>query len=141
MRAEEALMPDISWLATGVATVLAFALGGAWYGPLFGNAWMEEHGFTEEALTNDFNPAKTYGLTALLAALSAIVFGVFLALLGERPPLFAVGFGFSAGLFWVAASIATNYLFERSSLRLFLINGGYHVARFSLMGAAFGWLG
>ncbi|HEU4427486.1 MAG TPA: DUF1761 domain-containing protein [Myxococcota bacterium] len=134
-------MPEISWLATLIATALAFALGGVWYGPLFGKAWMAEHHFTEAELRKDFNPAKTYGLTALLAAASAIVFGIFLELLGPHTPLFAVGFGFSAGLFWVAASIGTNYLFERSSARLFVINGGYHVARFTLMGAAFGWLG
>ena len=134
-------MLEISWLATLVATVLAFALGGLWYGPLFGKAWMAEHGFTEQQLAKDFNPAKTYGLTAVLAALSAIVFGIFLAMLGAHSALFAAGFGFSAGLFWVAASIGTNYLFERSSLKLFLINGGYHVVRFSLMGSAFGLLG
>jgi hypothetical protein len=54
---------------------------------------------------------------------------------------FAAGFGFSASLSWVAFSIGTNYLFERSSLRLFLIDGGYHVVRFTLMGAVFGLLG
>jgi MFS family permease len=134
-------MLEIAWLPTLVATALAFALGAPWYGPLFGKAWMAEHGFDEEQLSKDFNPAKTYGLTAVLAALSSIVFGIFLGLLGEHTALFAVGFGFSVGMFWVAASIGTNYLFERSSLRLFLINGGYHVVRFSLMGAAFGWLG
>ncbi len=134
-------MLEISWLATVVATVLAFALGAVWYGPLFGKPWMAEHGFTEDELRRDFNAAKTYGTTALLAFLSALVFGVFLALLGEHSAFFAVGFGFSAGLFWVAFSIGTNYLFERSSFRLFLINGGYHVVRFTLMGLAFGWLG
>ncbi len=134
-------MLEISWLPTLVATALAFALGAPWYGPLFGKSWMAEHGFSEEQLTRNFNPAKTYGLTAVLAVLSSSVFGIFLGLLGERSPLFAVGFGFSVGSFWVAASIGTNYLFEGSSLRLFLINGGYHVVRFTLMGAAFGWLG
>lgn len=134
-------MLEISWLATLVATVLAFALGGLWYGPLFAKAWMAEHGFTEEQLAKDFNPAKTYGLTAVLAALSATVFGIFLSMLGKHSALFAAGFGFTAGLFWVAFSIGTNYLFERSSLKLFLINGGYHVVRFTLMGSAFGLLG
>ena len=43
-------MSDLSPLATLVASVLAFALGGLWYGPLFGNAWMAEHGFTKEQL-------------------------------------------------------------------------------------------
>ena len=134
-------MPEISWLATLVATVLAFALGALWYGPLLGKSWMAERNFTEEELSRDFDPVKTYGTTALLAALSAFVFGIFLALLGQHSALFAMGFGFSAGLFWVAFSIGTNYLFERSSLRLFLINGGYHVVRFTLMGLAFGLLG
>ncbi len=134
-------MLEISWLATAVATVLAFALGALWYGPLLGKHWMAEHGFTEEDLRRDFNPVKMYATTALLAAASALVFGVFLALLGERSALFAVGFGFSVGLFWVAFSIGTNYVFERSSFRLFLINGGYHVVRFMLMGLAFGLLG
>jgi hypothetical protein len=61
--------------------------------------------------------------------------------MGEHSPLFAVGFGFSVGLFFAAFSIATNTLFERSTARLLVINGGYHVVRFALMGAAFGWLG
>ena len=30
------------------ATVLAFVLGGLWYGPVFGNAWMAALGKTEE---------------------------------------------------------------------------------------------
>jgi hypothetical protein len=134
-------MPELSPLATLAAAALAFALGGVWYGPLFGKAWMAEHGFTPEALRKDFAAAKTYGLTAVLALLSASVFGIFLGLLGEHTALFAAGFGFSAGLFWVACSIGTNYLFEGSSLRLFLINGGYHTVRFTLMGTAFGLLG
>lgn len=54
-------MPEISWLATVVATALAFALGAVWYGPLLGKAWMAEHDFSEEDLRRDFNPAKTYG--------------------------------------------------------------------------------
>jgi hypothetical protein len=41
----------------------------------------------------------------------------------------------------VSGSIATNYVFERSSLRLWLINGGYHTVRFALIGLAFGLLG
>ena len=65
---EDPSLPEISWLATLVATLLAFALGALWYGPLFGKAWMAEQGFVEEDLMRDFNPAKTYGTTALLTA-------------------------------------------------------------------------
>ena len=62
--------------------------------------------------------------------------------LGPNPGVgLGAGAGFAAGLFWVSFSIATNYLFERSSMRLWLINGGYHTVRFTLIGLAFGLLG
>jgi hypothetical protein len=133
-------MPTVSLLATLVATVLAFALGAVWYGPLFGKPWLAEMGLTAEDIKKkEFNPAKIYGTTFVLALVAAYVFGMFL---GPNPGLsFAMGAGFAAGLFWVAASIGTNYLFEDRSLRLWLINGGYHTVRFTLIGLAFGLLG
>ena len=33
-------MPPVSLLATLLATVLSFVLGGLWYGPLFQKAWI-----------------------------------------------------------------------------------------------------
>ena len=42
--------------------------------------------------------------------------------------------GLLAGLFWVASSFGINYLFERKSLKLFLINGGYHTLQFTIIG-------
>ncbi len=47
----------------------------------------------------------------------------------------------AAGLFWVSGSIATNDVFERSSMHRWPINGGYHAVRFTLTGLAFGLLG
>ena len=46
--------------------------------------------------------------------------------------------GFMAGMFWVAASIGVTYLFERKPLSLFLINAGYHVVTYTLMGIILG---
>jgi len=64
--------------------------------------------------------------------LAAFVFALFL---GPRPSLaLGLGAGASAGLCWVAASFGINYLFERRSLRLFFINGGYHTLQFTLYG-------
>ena len=55
--------------------------------------------------------------------------------LGPRPSLaFGTAVGASAGLLWVASSFGINYLFERKSLKLFLINGGYHTLQFTLIG-------
>ncbi len=132
-------MPVVSWLAVVVATVLSFGLGALWYGPLFGKAWMAEHGTTPEELMEGFNPAKTYGATFVLAGLSALLFGAFI---GEAPDLArSIGWGVAVGLIWVSGALGTIYLFERRTLRLFLINGGYHTARFAIIGSVFGFLG
>jgi Protein of unknown function (DUF1761) len=56
-----------------------------------------------------------------------------------RPALgFALGAGFAAGPCWVATSFGINYLFERRNPRLFLINGGYHTAQFTVFGLVLG---
>jgi hypothetical protein len=132
-------MPPVSLIATLAATVASFVLGALWYGPLFGKSWMKENGFTEEDLRKDFNPGKTYGLTFLISFAAAYVFGAVLGPDPARP--FAVGAGFAAGLFWVAGSMATNYLFERKTAKLLAINATYHTVQFTLYGAAFGLLG
>jgi hypothetical protein len=132
-------MPQVSLLATLLATVLSFVLGGLWYGPLFAKNWMRLVGVTEATLREGFNPAKTYGITFVLAFLASYVFGMFL---GPNPPVaLGVGAGAAAGVFWVAGSLWTNDLFERRPFALTLINGGYHIVKFILIGLSFALLG
>ena len=45
-------------------------VGGIWYGPVMGKSWMAAVGKTEDDLKN-VNPAKTYGVTFLLALLAS----------------------------------------------------------------------
>jgi len=132
-------MPDVSLVATLLGTLLGFALGALWYGPLFGKAWMASVGLTPETIRRNVNPARTYGTTFVLGLIACYVFGLFL---GPNPGLaFSVAAGAAAGICWVATSLATNYLFEGRSAALMLINGGYHAVRFTLFGLAFGLLG
>lgn len=132
-------MPAVSLTATLLATVLGFALGALWYGPLFGARWMAEVGMTADELQKDFNPAKTYAVTFVLGFVASYVFGLFV---GPNPGrAFSIVAGAGAGLCWVATALATNYLFERRSIALIGINGGYHAVRFTLIGLAFGFLG
>jgi Protein of unknown function (DUF1761) len=91
-------MPQPSLLATFLATVLSFVLGGPWYGPVFGKTWMRLVGVTEATLGENFNPAKTYGITFVLAFLASYVFGMFL---GENPSMaLGLGAGAAAGTFF-----------------------------------------
>jgi hypothetical protein len=132
-------MPEVSLLATLVGTLLGFALGGVWYGPLFSRAWMAENGFTVENIKQNFNPLKLYGTTFVLGLISSYVFGMFV---GPHPDMrIAISSGVAVGVTWVATSFGTSYLFEGKSMRHFLINAGYHAVQFVLIGVAFGWLG
>jgi hypothetical protein len=132
-------MPDVSLVATLVGTLLGFVLGAVWYGPLFGRRWMAAAGVAPQAAGGGPSRAGIYGLTFVLGFVACYVFGLFL---GPNPGrAFAIAAGAAAGLFWVATSLATNYLFEGRGASLMLINGGYHAVRFTLFGLAFGLLG
>jgi hypothetical protein len=134
--AESGLIEEGNVWAVLAAGVSSMVLGGLWYSPvLFGKAWSAASGVTE-AQQKSANMAKVMGTAFVLAVIGAAVFAMFL---GPRPALgFATAAGLSAGLCWVAGSFGINYLFEQRSLRLFLINGGYHTVQYTLIGAVLG---
>ena len=126
-------MPDLNWLAVIAAAVSSFMLGGLWYSPaLFGNAWNRENG----GVPQKRHPAMVFGVAFALALFAAFVFAVFL------PPNANLEYGVKAGLAvgfcWVATSFGINYAFAQRSLKLWLIDGGYHVAQFALYGLILG---
>ena len=125
-------MGDINIWAVMAAAVSAFVLGGLWYSPvLFMRSWQKASGLSDEQLKGG-NQVLIFGGALVLSLIAAFVFAMFL---GPKPSLaLGLGAGFSAGLCWVAASFGINYLFERRSGRLFLINGTYHTLQFTLYG-------
>lgn len=127
-------MGGINSLAVLVAAVSGFAIGGVWYGPLFGKPWMVAAGMTEQKM-RAVNPAKTYGLTFALSLIAAISLAMFIGAGDWRFGLFA---GFMTGVTFVAAALGITYLFEQRPLSLWLINSGYQVLFFSVMGAILG---
>jgi hypothetical protein len=130
------MMPHVNLIAVLLCGVASLALGGIWYSPLlFAKAWQRLAGLSDEQARSG-NMAVIFGLTFVLSLIAAYVFGMFL---GTSMPLAgAAGAGFAAGLCWVAASFGINYLFERRSFGLWLINGGYHTLQFTLFGLILG---
>lgn len=126
----------LNYAAVLVAAVLAFVIGGAWYSPaLFGKTWQRESGLSDAQLQAG-NPPKIFGLSFVLALVAAFVFATFL---GPKPALgLALPAGAMAGIAWVSTSFGINYLFERKSLTLFLVNAGYHTLQFTTMGLVLG---
>jgi hypothetical protein len=127
---------QLNWFAVITAAVSSFILGGLWYSPLlFGNPWMKENGFTKESLQGA-NMAKIFGLSFIAALIMSVNLAMFLG--PEQDTGFGAMAGFLAGFGWVAMSVGTHYLFERKSLRLFLINGVYSTVALTLMGVILG---
>lgn len=135
---------DINWIALVVAAILPLVTGFLWYGPLFGKAWMQASGMTEEK-AKQMNPAKTYGLAVVFAFLIAFFIWpqVFM---GGMPPdelhgteqflTFKHGalHGSMIAIFVVLPVFATNALFEQKSFKYVAINVGYWIVTMALMG-------
>ena len=126
---------DVNWLAIIAAGLSSLALGGLWYSVLFGKSWLQASGLTiEEA--RSINHTVVFGGAFLLSMTASWMFAVFLG--KEIDAVMGAAYGFAAGLFWVGTSFGINYLFEKKSIKLFLINGGYHTLQFTLIGLILG---
>ncbi len=132
-------MANANLLAILVAAAAGFLVGGIWYGPLFGKAWMHEHGFSEEDLKNT-NMLKIYGLTFAFSVLSAVFLGHLLAHAGTSArTTMMISIGTALG--FIVPAIGTNYLFSRKSGKLFAIDAGYWLVFYAAMGLVFVLLG
>jgi len=125
-------LPEVSYIAILCSAIAAFVLGGIWYGPLFSKAWMKLTGMTEEKAKQG-HPAKVFGLSFVAQLIIASAMAVLLA--GKSGVLVGLIHGFMFGLCFVATSLATNDLFEQRPGKLWLINSGYHLVNFALVGA------
>jgi hypothetical protein len=125
-------MPHVNWLAVLAAAAASFVLGGAWYSGLFAKPWRAAAGVSDEQMKGGNKPLMFAGAFVLSLVQSA-VFAFF-----EGPSAtvqFGAAIGLAAGLCWVTTGIAMTYIFERRSLKLLLINGGYATLQFTIIGA------
>jgi len=127
----------INWLAVIVAAISNFGLGGLWYSPvLFGNAWQKENKLSDEDLKKG-NPAKIFGFAFLWSFVMAFNLAMFLND-AKTDAVWGMMAGFLAGFGWIAMAVFIIGLFEQRSTRYMLINAGYMVVSFILMGLIIG---
>jgi len=126
----------MNYWAVLLAAVSSFLLGGLWYSSaLFGRLWNAENA----GQVPQGHPAKVFGVSFVFSLIAAWVFAW---LLGPDPELaVAVQQGLLVGFGLVAASFGINYQFAQRSFKLWLIDGGYHVAQFVVFGLVLGLLG
>ncbi|WP_223700939.1 DUF1761 domain-containing protein [Sutcliffiella deserti] len=121
---------DLNYFAVLGAGLSAFFIGGIWYSLLFGKLWMKLHGFTDEQLRR--TAGRVFGGSFVLALIISFVLALFIG--SESTATFGLIAGFMTGAFFVTAAMGITYLFERRPFVLFLIDGGYHIVTFSVMG-------
>lgn len=128
-------MEGINYLAVVVSAVLSFVIGSLWYGPLFGKIWLKEIGLDPKELEK-VNMFKIFGTAFILTLIIGFNLAAFI---GPDSDLNSgLLYGALAGIGWVAASLGVVYLFGRKSLKLFLIDAGYQVVIYTLMGGIIG---
>ncbi|MDP3675036.1 MAG: DUF1761 domain-containing protein [Novosphingobium sp.] len=133
----------MNWLAAVLAAVSAFAVGGLWYGPLFGRAKLSEVG--PGGLAARSNPGRTVGITAVLLLVSATMMAHMFARIGgetlaAKPWLYFMMSGGLAVAFVIPA-LWISYTHQKLTTRLALIDAGYWLVSYLAMGATFWALG
>jgi len=128
--------PEINYLAVLVSALAFFVIGAIWYSPvLFANAWMKELGFSKERFEGG-SMVKTFGVSFLLMLVMAFNLAAFIG--NGMGVQFGATAGALTGIGWVALAIGINYLYERRSFRIWLINAGYMAVSFTVMGSIIG---
>ena len=134
-------LSGINFLSVLVAALVMFALGSLWYNAnLFGKAWQNELGFTEEYL-KEANMGKIFGSAFVLMLFMA--FGMAIMVQGHQADheinwLQGLYHGLYVGFFFVATTTGINILFQRRSLKLWAIDSFYQIVSLALMGAILG---
>ena len=125
-------MGDINMLAVVMATFAFFMVGALWYGALFGKPWQREAGISEPP--QGMQVAKIMGLTFAFELLVVLMLDHTIARTGASGHvimMIATGFGLSI----MTPAIGINYLHQRKSLTLFLIDAGHFVVGMAAAGA------
>ncbi|MBP2284288.1 hypothetical protein H4V97_002606 [Flavobacterium sp. CG_23.5] len=152
---------EMNFLALLVAAFSTLVVGFIWYNPkVFGTIWMKESGTTEEKMKGG-NMLIIFSASFLYAFLISVILQYFtihqtgaLGMVGGDASIakpsyvafmadYGMAFrtfkhgalhGFMAGLFLALPIIGTNALFERKSFKYTLVNGGFWIVCFMIMG-------
>jgi hypothetical protein len=125
---------NVNLVAVFLAALAFFAVGALWYGVLFGKPWQRETGITEPP--QGAQVMTVMGLTFAFELLVCLMLGHTIARTSPAPHvimMMAVGFGLTI----MTPAIGINYLHQRRSLTLFLIDAGHFAVGMAAAGAVF----
>jgi hypothetical protein len=124
-------LQQLNWLAIIVAALAGYFPGAIWYSPVgFLKPWARELNVDLTAKPKGAGIKVAIGIIPALVA--AIVFALFV---GPHPSLHhALTTAVHVAIGFIATAFAIQYLYEQRSLTFWLINSGYHLLQFLIMG-------
>jgi len=130
-------MSDFALWPVLAGSAAFFAVGALWYGVIFAKPWQRAAGLSNTQLKAG-NMGLIFALTFAFEMLVALV--LWHLLVRTDPPGFVVmmmAVGFAVGV--MIPAIGINYLHQRKSLALFLIDAGHFLVGMAAMGGVFVW--
>lgn len=132
--------PYINVWAVLVATLAFWALGALWYSPLlFSKRWQKEVGFKEEDIKKA-NMALVFGGSFILMLF--MVWALNFVINSHKPEdvslLNGLHYGAFTGFFFSMLTMGINYLYQRRSIVLWLIDGFYMILGLGIAGMILG---
>ena len=130
---------SMNYWAVLVAALSSFFVGWMWYGPLFGKLWMKLNGFTPEVLKEGgMSMPLIMGINYVATFIAAFAIAMFLGFIGRFDAASGMLAGLMIVIFWIATNRLNDVLYERKPFGLFLLNVGYSLVTFVIMGAIIG---
>lgn len=131
------MLSQVNWLAVLASGFITLFVGGLWYGPIAGKAWMEEVGLTEEEIKESGAPTaamiKSFIATLVLAVGMSLIITWSGVAAGDW--LGGAVVGATVAVLVIGGGVFPNYAFESKSLRHFLIHLGNITISLALIGA------
>ncbi len=131
-------MGDMNLVTIILAALAFFVVGALWYGVIFGKAWQNAAGMSDEDVQSG-NMLKIFGLTLLFELLIATVLAHQFAMTGASDrAIMMISVGFAVGV--MIPAIGINYLYLRKTAAHFFIDAGHFIVGMTAMGAVFAWM-
>jgi len=126
-----------SVLAAAVATMI---LGFLWYSPLlFDKPWTLAMGYdpNDKAKMEEMRrgAGKLYGITFIASLISAFVLGKVIEITTVNSIFYGMKIGFAVWMGFVTTVQLTSTLFKKRPIKLYLIDTGYQLVCYLVMGA------
>ena len=129
-------LQHLNWLAVLVAALAGYFPGALWYSKIgFLRPWARELGIDIDNLPG----GKKGGAKVAIGLIPAFAAATVMGLLLHHPVPFHRGiscaFALAGGV--ISTSFAVQYLYENRSVKFWLINSGYHLLQYTIMGLVF----